>query len=589
MRVTKNILRKCRDVYQQEGLAALAKKILRKLKGAKVKDGRPVLPDVAKEYEQLQLGKATVYEKWRNLHKVSEEEKARQRQHAFPYMPLISIVVPVYNTKDEYLRALMDSVLAQTYARWELCMTDGLSTLPSVKKTLDEYAAKDKRISAIYLKENHGISGNTNEGLKLCHGEYVVFSDHDDLLEDTALFEVARAANEGAEVIYTDEDKVNFDSSVFYEPHLKPEYSPEKLESCNYFCHLTAVSRRIIDAVGMLDSRFDGSQDHEFVLRACDATDKIAHVPKVLYHWRQFGESMSKQHLEKCQAAGRLAVKEHLARLNREGEVGQAHGYRVVYPLPKTAKISVITVAHKKNPVVCENLFGKIAGVATEIIVVNKTGEELAADQRIVLTSEANDFAARNMAVKQSTGDYLLFIDENIASCSPNAVQELLMFAQLQEIGAVGGKIYVAGSENIFATNYIMGKKNVGRYFANHSKNVIGNGGMERITRNVSALPMELFMVKKTDFLKIGGFDERYQKYYGDADFCLRLLEAGLRNVFTPFAEFDLICGETAGGFLPQDNDDWKIFRENPLHLLDKYCRLSFEDEVKEAEDETVG
>lgn len=579
----KDILRKCYDVYKNEGPVALGKKIYHKL-GQKIRGAE----DVAATYERLQLEKAAGYEKWRRKQLPSAKELKRQRKHRFEREPLISVVIPVYNTKREYLSAMIDSVLAQTYGNWELCLADGASSSAETLACLDEYAGKDKRIRVKKLGENLGISGNTNEAIKAAEGSYIAFADHDDVIEPDALFEAVKAVNEqDADIIYTDEDKINFDSTVYYEPHLKPDYSPQKLEACNYFCHLMIVSKKILDRVGPLDSRFDGSQDHELALRACDSAKNVVHIPRVLYHWRQFGASMSKQHLEKCQACGRLAVKEHLERIGIAATIVQDHGYRIISAVDAAKKVSLITAAHKNFAAVGRKIAATIDASDANIdaVIVNLSGEKADEDFSAKIKiidgdKSAGKFFALNAAAKEADGDFLLFFDENLAIPNGDWLKELMMYAQRPNIGAVGGKLFYADNDRIFATNYILTPKGPKREFNAHSRGIIGYGGKERITRNVSAVPIELMMIKREDFFAVGGFNAAYKKYFGDVDFCLRLLDEGKLNVFTPYADlrFEGECDE--GAFFPPNTPDGKIFAENGATcFFDRYSRISYEDE----------
>lgn len=584
-----NILRKCRDVYRHQGMYSLIKKIYRKLRYGRLNS--TAIPSVAETYERLQKEKAGTYDVWRKKLMPSEEELARQRGEHFDKEPLISIVVPVYNTNTTYLKELVDSIFIQTYGNWELCLVDGCSSLESTKRILEACDKQDERVRIIYLKENNGISGNTNEGITAAKGEYIAFSDHDDVWEPDALYEIVKAINEqAAEVIYTDEDKINDDSTLYYEPHLKPIFSPEKLESCNYFCHLMVVSRRLLDQVGFLDSRFDGSQDHELTLRVCEKSKHIVHIPRVLYHWRQFSTSMSKQHLEKCQERGRLAVKEHLERLGRKGEVTQEHGYRIRYHIEKQEKVSVIMVVHQNLQDVLDR-FRKLADSSSyrniELWVVNMTGKKIPESKAPIYVVEAElgtgEYEARNRAVEMSSGVYILFMDEDLLPNHEDWLEELIMYGQLEDIGAVGGKLFYGDNNRIYATNYLLTAKGPLREFNGHSRDVIGNGGRERITRNVSAIPVELLLVKRTDFDRINGFNISYKYELGDVDFCLRLLEVGKRNVFTPFVDMRFVRDKTDDEAVSMETEDGSIYiRNNAEYFKDEYSIIPFDRKGEE-------
>ena len=213
----------------------------------------------------------------------TKEDKAK----AFPYRPKVSVLVPVYNTEEKWLRLCIESVLNQVYDNWELCIADGGSTKNHVRKVLEEYAQHDSRIKVKFLAENRGIAGNSNEALALAAGEFVGFLDHDDELSLSALYEVVKLLNENQDIdfIYSDEDKISTKGWRFY-PHFKPDWSPDTLRSCNYITHFAVIRRKIVDDVGGFRTGYEGSQDYDLFLRITKRTQRIAHIPKVLYHWR---------------------------------------------------------------------------------------------------------------------------------------------------------------------------------------------------------------------------------------------------------------------------------------------------------------
>ena len=535
-----DLLRKCIRTWREGGLRALA----RKARG-RLRRGAAAAPDVAAVYEAAQRAKAADYAAWLAGQRRTPAELAAERQAVFPVAPLISIVVPVYNTASVYLQALVESILAQTYARFELLLVDGCSTREETRRCLRSAVARDARVHVLRLERNAGISGNTNEGIVRAAGSYIAFADHDDTLEPDALYEIVRAiaaeaaAGRRADVIYTDEDKMDETGTLFYEPHRKPDYSPEKLQSCNYCSHLTVMSRAVLQEVGLLRAAFDGSQDHDLTLRACDAAQAVCHVPRVLYHWRQFASSMSKQHLARCQAAGRRAVAEHLARVGRPGEVTQDHGYRVAFPVPD---VRVATIPVERD----------------------------------------TTYAALNRAARQSTADVLLLRDTRLEPLADDWEQELLMYAVQDGIGCVGGLLCEPDGMTICLTDLMLAPDGPRREFGGHRRDVIGQGGRERIARNVTALSAALLMVRRDVFLAAGGFDEGYQQAFGDIDLCLRLLRRGYRHVFTPYASlrFRTAPAELERRLADRSSADWQRFAAHPEHFCDHYSRLPFEEEL---------
>ena len=534
----KYLLHKIYSYYSNKGLKATISKCYDTLKK---KD------KVYGDWEGIQQNKR--YQQWRLSNQVTEQALMQQQNEDFEQMPLISIVVPVYNTKPEYLVELVNSIKKQSYQNWELCLIDGKSNKEETLRLLDSYA-EEEQIVVKHLVENYGISGNTNEGIKIATGEFIAFSDHDDFWEPDALYEVVKGINQSnADMIYTDEDKVNEDSTLFYEPHFKPDFAIDNLRSCNYICHLTVVSKKVLDKVGLLDSRFDGSQDHELVLRIVEVANCVKHIPKILYHWRQFSTSMSHQYLEVCQEHGRLAVHEHLERIGMNGEIEQEHGYKINYEITRKPLISIIVINQDNTQELIERLRGiKSYTDYSNLEFVIATPNEECVDNKdgfiIVHIEESfNDFKARNLASQKSSGEFLLFLDEYLVPFETKWVDELLMFAQRSDVGVVGGKIFSSDENIIYSCEYAYSNKRRGfiRNFKGLSRNVIGYSGWERMSRNVSALPIELFMTKKTDFIEVGGFNELYEVSCADIEYSLALINEGKLNVFTPFAQMKLI------------------------------------------------
>ena len=228
------------------------------------------------------------YERWLKDNQITREELEEQRKQQFEYEPKFSIVVPLFQTKEIYLRALIESVENQTYGNWELCLADGSGANSPLEKIVAEYQKKGCNISYQILQENKGISENTNAAIQMATGEYIVLADHDDIIAENALYECAKAVNSdnSIDVLYSDEDKIDMAGKKYFDPNFKPDLNMDLLCSMNYICHLFVVKRTVIDKVGMLRSEFDGAQDHDFILRCVEAAEKVYHIPMVLYHWR---------------------------------------------------------------------------------------------------------------------------------------------------------------------------------------------------------------------------------------------------------------------------------------------------------------
>ena len=305
-----------------------------------------------KDLEKAKKDKLTDYEKWVIANNKTDKEIEAQSKKIFRKRPKISIAIPLYNTDTDFFRELLYTVHCQTYSNWELCLADGSpKELTEIKKMVE----KDKRIKYKFLAENKGISGNTNEALKMATGKYISLLDHDDMLSIDALYEVVKVINENKNVdfIYSDEDKFHFLDEPRYEPHFKPDYAPDTLRSNNYICHYSIFKKELLDKIGGFKSEFDGAQDYDLILRATEKAKKIVHIPKVLYHWRVHKGSTALQIEVKPYAinAGRMAIEEHLERLNLKGKVtnGKNSGtYLVEYDVKENPKVSILIDATSK-------------------------------------------------------------------------------------------------------------------------------------------------------------------------------------------------------------------------------------------------
>lgn len=493
----------------------------------------------------------------------SPVELANQRKERFTYEPTISLIVPVYNPKPKFLEEMIKSVLAQTYAKWELCLADG-STEDKPWQIIDRYAGEDKRIRVRKLDKNLGISGNSNAALELATGEYIALFDHDDLLVEESLYEIVKALNEHKDeridFVYTDEDKTDEDGKFFFDAHFKPDFSPEFLDANNYVCHLTVISAVLLKMIGGFRTEYDGAQDFDLVLRATEQAKHILHIPKVLYHWRVHknstaGDSGNKSYTHE---AGRRALEAHLERVGRKGTVHDgAQGrisnvYKIDYEISKQEMVSIVipNYNHKDDLSKClESIWEKTTYTNYEIIIVENNStdreifsyyDELEAEKkaRVLRWPGIFNYAAiNNWAVREAKGKYLLFLNNDVEIITPEWIEGMMMYAQFQEIGAVGAKLYYP-DETIQHAGVIIGLGGI----ANHShmgapRSSLGYFGRLGLVQNVSAVTAALLMVRKDVFEEVSGFDEKFVVAFNDVDLCLRILKAGYRNVFTPEVE----------------------------------------------------
>ncbi len=451
----------------------------------------------------------------------AEEELRRQREHP-PAAGLISVVIPVYNTRPAFLQALLDCLEAQSYENWEAVLYDGQSTEDGTLKVLGQ--VKDPRFRVIRGKENRGISGNTNAALALARGEYTALCDHDDLLRPDALWRMAEAIErDHPDWLYSDEDMMTEDGRHHMDPHRKPDFCPEYLSSDNYINHLTVFRRAFLEQVGGLRGEYDGSQDHDLYLRAAALSRKVTHVPYILYSWRKVKSSESRQHLDRCLDASARAAEDEA---RQRGE-GLTAGYwdkrtRLWYDFPRDARIEVILFSRSTEA--CEACFRDLQAAAP---FPHVSGTFLTADSREL-------YGALNAAAEKSTADYLLFLDAATMVLTRHFFRELLMYAKRDGVAGVI-PVLVDQKGRITHAGYTLGGEkiaegvNLGLY---HTAG--GWHDLMNKVHNVSAVSPCCMMVRRDQFVP---FDARYCSGLGAAEAGVRALAAGKRYVFTPHAE----------------------------------------------------
>lgn len=501
------------------------------------------------------------YTKWYPEHMALESELEQQRKTTFAYAPLISIVIPLYNTLVPYLKELLDSVQAQTYPNFQLCLADGSDNSRTGDYIRENYGT-DKRIQYKLLENNAGISENTNEAIKMATGEFIMFSDHDDTLAPNALFEIVKEMNEhpGTDVVYTDEDKVTMDGKRYFDPHFKPDFNLDMLRCNNYICHIFVVKREILEQVGMLRKEFDGAQDFDFILRCCEKAENIRHVAKILYHWRNHPASTAGNPESKMYAyeAGRNAVQAHYDRIGMKAEVSMTEQwgrYRTKLFVEGEPLVTIIipNKDHKKELKTCvDSLFEKTSYQNFEILIIenNSTGKEIfayykeleAAHENVrVLTweKEFNYSAINNFGAEHARGEYLLLLNNDIEVKTENWMEEMLSYCQREDVGIVGAKLLFP-NEKIQHAGVILGmgpSGTAGHLFYNFPGDQFVYAGRSQTTQDLSAVTAACMMVKKELYQKVGGMDEAFQVAFNDIDFCLRVRETGKLVVFQAYAE----------------------------------------------------
>ena len=498
------------------------------------------------------------YEEWLKDHAAGKKELKRQKAAVFSSSPLISIVIPLYNTPLEYLKEVIDSVIAQTYSNWQLCLADG-SEGDEIREFLRKKYKKEIRISYKKLTENKGISENTNAAIKQAMGDYIMLCDHDDVVAPDALFHIVKAITEQkADVIYTDEDKVSMDGKHYFEPNFKPDFNLFRLRENNYICHIFVVKREILEQTGTFRSEYDGAQDFDLILRCCEKAECIVHVPRVLYHWRSHMNSTAANPESKRYAfeAGKRAVEAHYERMGIPAEVeltDRPGWYRSHVKIEGEPMISII-IPNKDHMEDLELCVSSIEERSTwknyEILVVENNSEKKETfgyyeelqnryDNVRVLTwkKEFNYSSINNFAVKEARGQYLLFLNNDVEVITPSWMEEMLQICQQEGVGAVGAKLYYP-DDTIQHAGVVMGLGGIaGHIMCKAPREEIGYMGRMVCVQEISAVTAACMMVKTSVFKKAGGFDEELRVAFNDIDLCMQIRHIGEKIVFTPYAE----------------------------------------------------
>ncbi|MBO4776720.1 MAG: glycosyltransferase [Lachnospiraceae bacterium] len=449
---------------------------------------------------------------------------------------VISILVPLYNTPKDFLCEMIDSVVNQTYPDWELCLADGSDDEHSYVGEICKEYAKDERVKYQKLVKNEGISGNTNECLKMATGEFIGLFDHDDILHPSALYKYREAIDEGADYIYCDEATFqNGDINNMITVHFKPDFAIDNLRANNYICHFSVFKRSLLNDTELFRTEYDGSQDHDMILRLTHLAKKVVHIPGIYYYWRAHAGSVASDINAKTYAidAAKRAVSDHLKTngiYNTSITSSRAFEtiFRLRYEVVGEPLVSVIVCDDTKECIDAFNSFNSYSNI--EIIKESDHTSEV---------SGMGFFKKKNYLAGKANGEVLLFIDGNLKVNSPDIVREMLSVVQRSDVGAVGGKIINSAGKIEHASVVIgIGKdKAAGLVHHGFDKKYIGYMGRLCYLQDVSALVHDLLMVKKSDFEKCGGFGEEYKEAFGDVALCLNLRRAGLLNVFDPYAE----------------------------------------------------
>ena len=449
--------------------------------------------------------------------------------------------MPLYNTPKKFFNELVESLKGQTYSNWELCLADGS---PTPIEYIKDYL-KDGRIKYKIIGENKGISGNTNEAITLVTGDYIGLLDHDDLLPKFSLYEVVKKINENPDVefIYTDEDKLEKKDGQRYGVFFKPDFSPYTLNSANYICHFSIFKKELMNKLGGFKSEYDGSQDYDIVARASEITDKIEHIPKVLYHWRVHQNSTAGNSNSKPYAfeVGKKVIKDHIKRaydIDVSVEDGLTPGsYEVKYLLKKEPKVSIIVDLEGVEKEKAEKIVQEIK-ITTyknyEIITINKNNI-LENDKNIEPKENKTKFKTYSEAIKMAEGEYFIIFDKNLLSIDrKDYIERLLGICQDENVAIVGTKLYNE-QDLVEHAGIIVGMNGVGDFLYKGAPKNIGTY-MQRLTiiHNVSCVYIKYAMISKKAFEEVNGFDEKEEGIFASIDFCLKQLEKEKQVVINP-------------------------------------------------------
>lgn len=535
---------------------------------------------------KISLPFSNSYHRWINKNEPGLKTLELQKQDslAFRYRPKISIVMPVWNSEKAWLASAIESVIKQTYANWELCIADGASTKTSVREVLSKYSM-DGRIKIKFLETNLGISGNSNEAISLASGEFIAFLDHDDELAPFALFEVVKRLKEQPDLdfIYSDEDKIS-SKRKRSEPCFKPDWSPDLFFSRMYVGHLSVFRKQIVDEVRGFRSSFDGAQDYDMVLRIIEITQKIYHIPQILYHCGMVSGSLASSRYAKPYAvlAAEKALTDYMLRNHIPGEVNGG-------PLPGTFRmrrqiignplVSIIIPTKDKSEVLktcLESIMCKTAYSNYEIIVVDNQSHEkktleyfrsIENNPKVTILSYDKPFnfsAINNFAAAKTKGEHLLFLNNDTQVISTEWLSSMLEHSQRKEVGAVGAQLLFR-NKSIQHCGIIVGLNGIASHPFSREYNILQQFARPALICNYSAVTAACLMIRKSVFTDVGGFDSKLATDFNDVDLCLKLRKLGFLIVYTPYAQLFHDESLTRGN---HDNPEQMLVLQKEIDLM---------------------
>lgn len=526
------------------------------------------------------------YQTWLFAQRVTKKNLETQSKTKFAYSPKISILVATFNTKEEYLKEMIDTVVNQSYSNWELCIADG-STNDFVEKYVHEhYSNYGDKIKFQKLDQNYGISGNTNKAFEMATGDYITVYDHDDTLELDCFYEIVKALQVYRyDVLYTDEDKFDDSTKMYNDPNLKPDFSEDLLRSHNYITHLFIVNKKIVDEVGYYNSEFDGSQDYDYIFRCVEKANAVYHIPRILYHWRMHPESTAQNPENKmyCYDAGKRAIEAHYKRVGVEAKVEflpkPMYGmYHTIYSTKDNPLVSIL-IPNYNHKAILKTCIDSLYNVNTyknfEIVIVeNNSTEKEIFDyyeelkklhdniQVVTYKGEFNYSRINNFGMKYTKGDYVLLLNNDTEVISPTALSEMVGCILRPEVGAVGAKLLYE-DDTVQHAGVVVGFSGYAGH-VNHGINKDDYGYMvrARINCNYSAVTAACMMVKKSVFNQVGGFDEQFVVACNDVDLCLKICKEKYLIVYNAFALWHHYESKSRGYDDASQEKTWRFNKE---------------------------
>ena len=535
------------------------------------------------------------YQLWIKYSETSITELEEQRAFTFKYKPKISIIMPTYNTPREYLIKAIESVISQTYHNWELCIADDASTEIHVKEILKYYKEKDERIKVIYRTENGHISKASDSALSIATGDYIALLDHDDELPESALFFVVKEINEhpDAKLIYSDEDKLDINGNRVG-PYFKTDWNPDLFLSQNFISHLGVYKKSIVDEIGGFRGGYEGSQDYDLAIRFIEKIkySEIRHIPRILYHWRMVEGSTAVSVGNKSYAviAARKAIQDHLDRMHIKAKVVEAPILpifnRIIYDIDNKPLVSIIIPTFNGYDILkkcIDSIIEKTSYKNYEIIVVNNDSDDeqtvkyleyvnVLDNIRVIDYKKPFNYSAiNNFAVKYANGDVLVLLNNDTEVIDGDWLRELVSHALRPEVGAVGAKLLYPDNTIKYTGVVTDNFGNPFHIFKGLRVNYPGYFGRANLLQNFSAVTVICMAVRRKLYQESGGMDENLSVYFNDIDFCIKVMQLGYYNVYTPYAMLYHYESKTRGYC---DSDEKKIKDKERDYLNNKWGKI---------------